>query len=359
MPTSEARTLANRKNAQKSTGPKTPEGKARSRANGLKHGLTGAGIVLTEEDATEVEIRNAELQAELAPQSAMGRIMVREMALLSVRMERGAAQESAAIARNVRHAIDDFDQARLDEAETLIDILGEDPRIHRRKLRNSPEGVERLFQAWQELRDDLTRTPRPTWTAWHLERALNLTGRRIEEGQGTEWTTLSKASWGDFGAFETFENDKAIEARKAQARDSLLKRIEAEMSELTEHYETLDFETLEQDRAEAPTRALFDPSKEASLARRYESEARRGFYKALAELRRAEAEAAARPEPEATPQSTTVCDPLASSWNVPSSPVREPRPAPAPVASKPLSATLPTENRSAMVATPVPVGSSR
>ena len=58
------------------------------------------------------------------------------------------------------------------------------------------------------------------------------------------------------------------------------------LADLEEHYKTLDFETLELDRAEAGARALFDPSKEATLARRYESEATRGFYKAMKELKR-------------------------------------------------------------------------
>ncbi len=55
MPASEARILANQRNAQRSTGPKTPEGKEQSRRNALKHGLTGAGVVLPERDAAEVE----------------------------------------------------------------------------------------------------------------------------------------------------------------------------------------------------------------------------------------------------------------------------------------------------------------
>src|SRR3974377_369274 len=42
---------ANRRNAQKSTGPKTEEGKDRVRLNGLKHGCTAETIVLPGEDA--------------------------------------------------------------------------------------------------------------------------------------------------------------------------------------------------------------------------------------------------------------------------------------------------------------------
>ena len=53
MPASEAQILANRRNAALSTGPKTPEGKEQSRRNALKHGMTGAGVVLADPASDE------------------------------------------------------------------------------------------------------------------------------------------------------------------------------------------------------------------------------------------------------------------------------------------------------------------
>jgi hypothetical protein len=136
----------------------------------LKRGLSGAGVVVPDRDVDEIERRVEALTADLNPQSPLGAVLIRQMAVLSVRMERGAKQESAAIAARVRHAADDFDEARFDEAERLFDGLANDPRVHLRKLRKSPEGVDRLVVAWQELRADLTRDPRPLWTASHLRR---------------------------------------------------------------------------------------------------------------------------------------------------------------------------------------------
>jgi hypothetical protein len=48
--TSDRKAEANRRNALKSTGPKTPEGKAAVRLNALKHGLLSQEILLPGED---------------------------------------------------------------------------------------------------------------------------------------------------------------------------------------------------------------------------------------------------------------------------------------------------------------------
>jgi hypothetical protein len=50
MPISDKQLAANRANAKKSTGPRTPKGKARSEMNAFKHGFTGHATVMTEED---------------------------------------------------------------------------------------------------------------------------------------------------------------------------------------------------------------------------------------------------------------------------------------------------------------------
>lgn len=59
-PTSDAKRAANKKNAQHSTGPQTPEGKARASANSLKHGVYATRTVaiprgVFQEDPVEVE----------------------------------------------------------------------------------------------------------------------------------------------------------------------------------------------------------------------------------------------------------------------------------------------------------------
>ena len=336
MPASEARIRANRINAARSTGPKTPEGKQHSRANGLKHGLTGQGIVISKEDVDEVEARNGALQAELAPKSSMGEILVRQLATLSVRMERGARQESAAIASRVGHAAEAFDEGRLERVEGLIENLADDPRWAVRQLRRMPEGVDRLSEEWSKLRDELARA---TWTARHLARLANLGGLGSDDLKESRLEAISRATWGNFQGLSADDGAGLDEpARRAWAVARMAERIDGAIAELAELRETLDVEAIGRDRAGAADVALFDPSRESTLARRYESEARRDFFKALKELRRVEADhTAVAEEPELAPAEAS----LGSSRVERVLTAREPRPAPAEASSKPIRAARP------------------
>jgi hypothetical protein len=58
---------ANRQNALKSTGPKTPDGKAAVRLNALRHGLLSQEILLPGEDEEALRELAGGLRAELQP----------------------------------------------------------------------------------------------------------------------------------------------------------------------------------------------------------------------------------------------------------------------------------------------------
>ncbi len=67
---SEAQIAANRLNAQKSTGPRTPEGKAMMRRNPLRHGLSAASVVLFYESEAEFEQFRQDLASDFDPVGA-------------------------------------------------------------------------------------------------------------------------------------------------------------------------------------------------------------------------------------------------------------------------------------------------
>ncbi|HXK01944.1 MAG TPA: hypothetical protein VMS37_06040 [Verrucomicrobiae bacterium] len=71
-----AQIAANRANAQKSTGPRTPEGKTASSMNALKHGMDAASIVIPGEDPADYERIASEYRRDLDPRSALEQFQV-------------------------------------------------------------------------------------------------------------------------------------------------------------------------------------------------------------------------------------------------------------------------------------------
>ena len=70
------RAEVNRQNAQKSTGPRIAEGKARSRFNALKHGMTAESTLLPGEDADEFKARQKELLDDLRPRNRLEALLI-------------------------------------------------------------------------------------------------------------------------------------------------------------------------------------------------------------------------------------------------------------------------------------------
>src|SRR5689334_22108550 len=68
---SEARLRANRLNAQRSTGPRTKQGKAKSAQNPHRHGLCSESALLPGECGATYQTFEAELREELQPRTAL------------------------------------------------------------------------------------------------------------------------------------------------------------------------------------------------------------------------------------------------------------------------------------------------
>lgn len=79
---------ANRQNAQKSTGPKTPEGKAAVSQNALKHGLTAQEAVLSGEDKDEFEATRQSFEDELKPVGPLQTFLVEQIVMAAWRLSR-------------------------------------------------------------------------------------------------------------------------------------------------------------------------------------------------------------------------------------------------------------------------------
>ncbi len=79
---------ANRQNAQHSTGPTTPEGRAAGRLNGLKHGLCAETIVVPGEDPAAFEAMLEAYRAEYKPATPSAEFLVRQVAMADWRLLR-------------------------------------------------------------------------------------------------------------------------------------------------------------------------------------------------------------------------------------------------------------------------------
>jgi hypothetical protein len=71
---------ANRRNAQRSTGPRTAKGKAAVRLNAVQHGMTAKTVVLPHEPAADYHEIRAALMADYAPASSQELMLVDQIA---------------------------------------------------------------------------------------------------------------------------------------------------------------------------------------------------------------------------------------------------------------------------------------
>jgi len=93
-----AQILANRSNAQKSTGPRTAEGKAAVAQNAVRHGLLAQRAVIKGEDRGEFALYRDRMLEDLDPVGSMETMLAERVVNLAWRLRRAERLESAALA---------------------------------------------------------------------------------------------------------------------------------------------------------------------------------------------------------------------------------------------------------------------
>src|ERR1051326_7031566 len=102
---------ANRANARKSTGPRTPEGKAVSRANALKSGIYAQDAVIVGEDPARLEHLRESLYNTHRPEHADERILVDTMISNAWSLERLRKCQNQLWDRFVNAGAPDYDES--------------------------------------------------------------------------------------------------------------------------------------------------------------------------------------------------------------------------------------------------------
>src|SRR5271166_4978229 len=114
---------ANRRNSLRSTGPRTEQGKQRSRQNATKHGLTAHTVVDVLEDPAAYRAFEIQVLADYLPASTIERELVTRLASLLWRLRRATAIETGLL------------QIHAEILSTLNGARNPDPRMLTRPLR--------------------------------------------------------------------------------------------------------------------------------------------------------------------------------------------------------------------------------
>src|SRR5271168_653707 len=105
---SEKQLAANRANAAKSTGPRSPEGKARSAQNARSHGFTASTFAVVRlEDLQEVAHLKTDLTAVYQPVNSQELFAIERMALTQQAMLRAARRKSGLFTNCLDIALND------------------------------------------------------------------------------------------------------------------------------------------------------------------------------------------------------------------------------------------------------------
>ena len=144
--TSERKKAANRQNASRSSGPKSPEGKARSAQHATSHGLSSSFTVLPHEDQSAYTELLETLRKELTPATEHEKFLVCQMAESRWRLDRTQRFEAIAY----EQLLDGYDKTRPDHV-IVMKLTNRTANIFDLLLRYRTAAERSYYKAHHEL----------------------------------------------------------------------------------------------------------------------------------------------------------------------------------------------------------------
>ena len=200
-PISPRRREANRRNAQRSTGPRTIEGKRRTSQNALKHGLCAAVAIPPCEDAPTFSMFLNELRREMQPVTVMQNILFPQIANLIWRLRRLPKAQADLFQLELDKSVDpDAPGQTLSPSQILARRFSDDPNngfaLLARYERQCQNMLMRLQRQYDQLKKASNRpsddagdrvpheyVPAAPTEAQRARQALDFERRKIESEQ--------------------------------------------------------------------------------------------------------------------------------------------------------------------------------
>ncbi len=171
---------SNRRNAAKSTGPRTDEGKAESRRNAVTHGLTAIAFV-PQRDVARFEERVEEWKPTFAPDDQYQDYHLKQAVAASLRVEHCQATENHRREELIQRAAENearWRQDRANEVRRLSQSLKRNPDRVVSELKMTALGRDWLIEQWVVLSYAVRDGGESRWTETQTNEALDLLGIR-------------------------------------------------------------------------------------------------------------------------------------------------------------------------------------
>src|SRR5262245_41997555 len=178
---------ANRLNALQSTGPKTSQGKERSRCNAIRHGLTAETVIVGLEDADDYEAFEATVVADYDAQSAVERELVLRLASVLWRLRRATGIETAIFESAIKQSgqSETVDRAT---ADLLLSKLFLDNKAEPKKAPSTDSlRKKQISQTFVRLTEmptcPMSRLNRYEYILWRQARQIVITLKSLRSSQ--------------------------------------------------------------------------------------------------------------------------------------------------------------------------------